>query len=148
MKLYKLYSNNSEFKDVNFNDGFNVVLGEVSNETNLDNDAHNLGKSTLISLIDFMLLKELKKDHFLKKETFKNYIFYMEIKLNSGEYVTIKRPVAKNTKISLAKHNNENYDAREWEQWDYTDLSLGTKDKESNPKEILNRWLGFDVLVG
>ena len=148
MKLHKLYSNKSNFKDIKFNDEFNVVLGEISDESRLDNDAHNLGKSTLISLIDFMLLKELKAGHFLKKNIFKDYVFFLEIKLNSGEYVTIRRPVYKNTKISLAKHVNEDYDPRLFEQWDYVDLSLGTQDKENNPKEILNKWLKFDVLIG
>ena len=146
MKLCKLYSSDKRFKSVMFNSRFNVVLGEITNVDNLDIDSHNLGKSTLISLIDFMLLKELKSNHFLKKEVFKDYIFFLEIKLNNGEYVTIKRPVNPNTKISLVKHDKEDLDGRELGKWDYVDLSLGAKDKRENPKEILNNWLGFDVM--
>lgn len=144
MKLSKLYSSDAKFKMVKFNPEFNVVLGEVTNESNLSQDAHNLGKSTLIALIDFMLLKELKKGHFLKKSIFSDYVFYLEILLNSGKYVTIKRAVAKNTKISILLHE-ESLDARECINWDYEDMPLTGTD-ENNPKIVLNRLLNFDIL--
>ncbi len=145
MKLCRLYSNNEKFKEIIFNDGFNVVLGEITNENYLNSDSHNLGKSTIISLIDFMLLKNMNSNNFLKLDIFNSYIFYLEIRINSGDFVTIKRPVSRNTKISLKKHTKE-IDAREGITWDYEDLSLGANQETQNPKYILNMWLGFDVL--
>ena len=68
-----------------FNDGLNVVLGKVCQRDDIQKDSHNLGKSTLIDLLDFMLLKELSKDHYFKKYNalFENHIFYLEIIHNS-----------------------------------------------------------------
>ena len=146
MKLSKLYSNDPRFKKVVFGDKFNIVLGEITDSNNLTNDSHNIGKSTMITLINFMLIKELNKRSFLKNDSFKNHVFYLEIILNSGEYVTIKRAVNNNTKISLAKYSDLLDESSI--RWDYEDLSLNSKDDDKNPKRILNKWLAFDVLKG
>ena len=46
----------------------NVVLAAVHRRKSKKSDSHNLGKTTLIGLIDFMLLKEIaRSDHFLAK---------------------------------------------------------------------------------
>jgi uncharacterized protein YydD (DUF2326 family) len=46
----------------------NVVLAAVHRRKSKKSDSHNLGKTTLIGLIDFMLLKEIAgSDHFLAK---------------------------------------------------------------------------------
>ena len=109
MKLSKIYTNQLDFKNIKFNSGFNVIYADV--KTNDDNrNSHCLGKSLLIDLIDFLLLKKVgsKKNHPLyktKNETgdylFNDYIFYLEIMLNSGKYLTIQRSVANNTKIAF-----------------------------------------------
>jgi uncharacterized protein YydD (DUF2326 family) len=94
MKLSQLYANKS-FKNIVFNDGLNLVLAKVTKKLDLNKDSHNLGKTTLIAVIDFMLLKEVKEEHIFKKyqEKFSGYEFFLEILLNSGEYLTIKRAV-------------------------------------------------------
>lgn len=146
MKLAKLYSNDNRFKTVRFNPQFNIVLGELTNVSNLNYDSHNLGKSTLIYLIDFMLLKELKNGDFLKKDEFSNHVFFLEIKVNSGKYVTIKRAIKNNTKISIKIHEDEMFDGINCSNWDYENLSLGSSDENINPRKILNRLLNFTVL--
>ena len=67
MKLSRLYSNDDRFHSIVFNDGMNLVLGKVTNTQETSKDSHNLGKSTLASLLDFMMLKQVGKDFFLKK---------------------------------------------------------------------------------
>lgn len=148
MKLRRIYSSDSKFNTVILNPQFNVVLGELTNVNDLSHDSHNLGKSTLISLIDFLLLKDIPKGHFLKSKVFENHVFYLEIKCNSGKYVTIKRATTNNTKISIKIHDQDDLDCRKCIDWDYEELSLGSKNNETNPKFILNRLLGFDILKG
>jgi uncharacterized protein YydD (DUF2326 family) len=148
MKISKIYSDNSNFRELNFNDGLNIIMGKVKNKKNLESDSHNLGKSTLIELIDFMFLKEIDKGHIFKEhfEKFKKYTFFMELKKTEGEYITIKRPVKNNTKISLKFHQIGKQDYRFETDWDYKDLPLTSKDDNRNPKEILNRFWGFSEL--
>ena len=44
MKLSQLYSNDSRFHNMQFNDGLNVVLGKVFHREDINKDSHNLGK--------------------------------------------------------------------------------------------------------
>jgi uncharacterized protein YydD (DUF2326 family) len=143
MKLSKIYANQL-FKNIEFNDGLNVIVGEISARENRDLDNHNIGKSLLLEVIDFLLLKKIsnKKKYFLTKhEIFYEYIFYAELKLNSGKYLIIKRSTKQNTKISFklndVKLNNFQLDI---ENWNYDDISI---DKSIS---ILNEYLGFSVL--
>lgn len=146
MKLSKLYSDDLRFKSVVFSSGFNIVLGKITDVSNIDKDCHNLGKTTLIDLIDYMLLKDLKKSHFLKQKEFKSHTFYLEIELNSKKYLTIKRNVSKNTKISFKLSDTRNNDFSHEFNWDYENLPLKSKDPNTNPKMILNNLLGYNVL--
>lgn len=66
MKLVKIYAN-KPFKGTRFNPGFNVILGEIREKKKLDKDSHNLGKSLIIDVIDFLLLKGITKKHFFEK---------------------------------------------------------------------------------
>jgi uncharacterized protein YydD (DUF2326 family) len=109
MKLIKLYSN-KPFYNITFitdKGGLNVVLGDASKQKEDRKNSHNLGKSKLAELLDFMLLKGInrKEDFFFYKEIskakFTGYEFYLEILLNNGKYLTIKRGVDIPTKISF-----------------------------------------------
>jgi len=61
MKLCKIYSNDeTQFHNIEFQDGLNVILAEITDRSKTDKDTHNLGKTLLISLIDFLLLKQIK----------------------------------------------------------------------------------------
>ena len=51
MKLSKLYCNDKRFKTVYFKEGFNLILGSVNNKNK--NDTHNLGKTTLVEIINY-----------------------------------------------------------------------------------------------
>lgn len=114
MQLSKLYCNKKGFKNIKFNlNGLNVVFAEVKSDIKDKKNSHDLGKSKLAELIDFMLLKEIDKNHFLLKiveagsSVFHDYTFYLELFLNSGKYLTIRRNVSSNTKISFAINDQE-----------------------------------------
>ncbi|WP_413052478.1 DUF2326 domain-containing protein [Pseudomonas bubulae] len=129
MKISRIYSNfESEFKTIDFCSGFNVVLGRIFHPDNLQKDAHNLGKSKLAELIDFCLLKGRSPEFFLFKFPliFAKYVFFIEILLDSGTYVTVKRGVSRNTKISIKKHDvgRQLYRGDGW-SWDYEDEAIG-----------------------
>ncbi|EGR0942975.1 DUF2326 domain-containing protein [Vibrio cholerae] len=131
MKLTKIYSNkNNIFNPVTFNEGFNVVFAEIKLRENQDKDTHNLGKSRLMDLIDYCLLKESNPSFFLFKyfERFKDFIFFLELKLNNGKYLTVKRPVSSNTKISIKIHKEKEQDftLSGDKFWDYFDIPIDT----------------------
>lgn len=140
MKLSQLYSNKS-FKNIVFNDGLNLVLAKVTKKLDLNKDSHNLGKTTLITVIDFMLLKEVSKGHIFKtyQEKFAGYEFFLEILLNNGKYLTIKRAIDSPTKVSF-KFTKIPSKLLEEEIWDNTNLTF------EKAEEKLNEYLAFDIL--
>jgi uncharacterized protein YydD (DUF2326 family) len=85
MQLSRLYSNNStrfvpiEFNSIGDDTLMNVVFGEVRDPKNRKKDSHNLGKTTLLNLIDFCLLKGMSSDQFLFKhrERFQGFDFFL-----------------------------------------------------------------------
>ena len=119
MKLSKLYSNNKDFKNILFNlDGLNVIYADVQTDLIDKKNSHDLGKTKVAELIDFLLLKKIDKKDFLLKLTdndnksiFNDYLFYLEIELNDGRFLTIKRGIENNTKIAfnVSEKRNDNF---------------------------------------
>jgi uncharacterized protein YydD (DUF2326 family) len=136
MKLSKLYSN-QPFHNITFitdKGGVNLVVGEASGSKQ-----HNLGKTKLLELLDFMLLKKADKKYmFFYKETsaakFVGYEFYLEILLNSGKYVTVKRTVDEPTKIYFKHHERISESFTYYEDFDET---LSFEKAKSRLDEIL-----------
>ena len=48
-----------KFKPIVFNEGLSILYATVKRPKASDKDSHNLGKTLLIKLIDFMLLADL-----------------------------------------------------------------------------------------
>jgi len=144
MKLSRLYAEGGSFKKIDFNPGFNVIIGRIRNADNKKENTHNLGKSTIVDIVDFMLLKTISTEHIFKKhpELFKNYIFYLEVILNNNTYLTIRRAVSNNTKISLRtnKSTQELTKLTDEIKWNHEALPLKTA------KEKLQSYLEFDVI--
>ncbi len=141
MKLSQLYANKN-FKNIVFNDGLNLILAKVTKKLDLNKDSHNLGKSRLIEVIDFMLLTNPSGDDiFYKyKAKFTGYVFYLEILLNNGKYLTIKRSIDTHSKISF-KTTNQSINLLDNEDWDITNLAF------DKGVETLNEYLAFDILT-
>jgi len=147
MKISKLYSNVDTFKNIVFNlNGINVIYADVQTSLDDHKNSHDLGKTKISELIDFLLLKTIdQKRHFLFKiknaqqnSIFHNYIFYLEVQLNDGRFLTIKRSVKNNTKISLSLNSQRTEGFVEPEQWDHEDLPL------EKAKSIVADYLNFD----
>jgi uncharacterized protein YydD (DUF2326 family) len=144
IKLSKLYCNKPDvFPDVPFHDGLNIVFASISNETNENNThSHSVGKTTLLEVIDYLLIKEAKKGFFLKEHAklFSGYDFYLEIKVSERLFVTIKRIVS--GKISIAtSFEKKDYRNCPDDSWEYRDLGL------NKAKLILEPILNLDVVV-
>ncbi|HCS63804.1 MAG TPA: DUF2326 domain-containing protein [Cellvibrio sp.] len=131
IKLNRLYSNNKEiFPDIEFHDGVNVVFASVTQAIN-NKSSHSLGKTTLIDIIDFCLLKQIPKEHILKKEVFSNFSFYLEIKVSEKNYTTIRRP--SEGKISITTNSIPiRFEDDSTSNWELTNLSLAEAKKKLN----------------
>src|SRR5689334_5209457 len=104
MKLSRLYSNKPDrFVAVPFVQGLNVVLAEIRVPENRNKDTHNLGKTTLGRVIDFCLLAGSKPNFFLFKheQLFGDFVFFLEIQLLDGSFITVRRAVKEASKISF-----------------------------------------------
>lgn len=125
MKLSHLYTNrNTRFNPIKFRDGLNVVLARVKFPKDDLKVSHNLGKTILIDVIDFCLLKSIDKKHFFKKRTdlFADFVFYLEIKINENDFITVRREASESTKISFKRHTQQYQDfsdlnESEWDHW-------------------------------
>jgi len=129
MKLSRLYSNQPElFQSIAFNPGLNVVLAEIRLPQNQDRDTHNLGKTTVGTLIDFCLLSGRDNGMFLYKHSrmFSSFIFYLEVSLLDGSFITIRRGVENATRISFKRHftGTQDYSGLDPELWDHTDIAF------------------------
>ncbi len=140
MKLLKIFSDKN-FKNVRLNEHFNVVLAKIQDKTN-KKDTHNLGKTSLIHVIDFLLLGGFqKKKGLLSDPIFYGQTFYLEIKLNNGQYLVIKRSINSPTKISFKLNDMELPHFTPPSKWDEEDIPF------DKAKEKLNEYLCFDVLI-
>lgn len=145
MKLNKLYSNKA-FHNTKFNPGLNVIFADVKAKAS-PNSSHSIGKTKFIILLDFLLLKKVTpKKHFLTSTKdpltntlkFNGYEFYLEILLNSGSYLTIKRTVAESSRISLKLSESSVNDFDISNSWDFEKITI------DEAKEKLNDYLNFD----
>lgn len=146
MKISQIYSNKDDvFPRLKLSDGLNVVYAKVNRPDDSGKDSHNLGKTTLLHLIDFLLLKGWAKGHFLydHKKLFAEYVFFLEVKLNQGGYVTIRRSVAKNSRISIERHDSRRDMVGILPQaWEHSDLPF------KKAKGKLDQILGLSALGG
>lgn len=145
MQLSKLYSNKEGFKNIKFNlNGLNVLYAEVKSDAQEKKNSHDLGKTKFADVIDFMLLKQIDKNHFLLKikknevSIFNDHVFYLELYLNSGKYLVIRRNIAANTKISFSLNNQTSEKFTPPTKWNYENIAIG------RAREILSEYLSLD----
>lgn len=127
MKLSKLYANQpAKFEAVKFSDGLNVILAEIRLPENRKRDTHNLGKTTFGRILDFCLLSSRDSRFFLFKhqDIFKSFIFFLEVELLDGTYLTIRRGVEESSKISFKKHTEpgQNFSSLPEQEWDHSQV--------------------------
>lgn len=138
MKLVKVFSD-GPFKNTKFYEGYNIVMATITDKEH-KKDTHNLGKTSLLVVLDFMLLSSFSKNSpILTNEIFQNQTFFLEILLNSGQYLVIKRNVSAPSKISFVLSDTELLDFSIPTEWDEEDMAFETA------KEKLNSYLAYDV---
>lgn len=145
MRLTRLYSNKPElFTPISFHTGLNLVVAEIRIPDNRNLDTHNLGKSTLRDLIDFMFLKGKSSKFFLfaHQEIFDDFVFYMEIELDNGSFVTIRRTVKAASKVSFVSTRTPIEDAGALGSCDWDHYEVAFK----RAKILLDGYLGFETL--
>ncbi len=140
MKIIKVFSD-GPFKNVKFNEGYNVILATIHDKKN-KKDTHNLGKTSLLVVIDFLLLSAFsKKSPILINPIFSTQTFFLELLLNSGKYLVIRRGIEKPSKISF-KLNDFPLDSFDIPtEWDEENVAF------ESAQEMLNTYLGYDVLT-
>ncbi|MCI4625510.1 MAG: DUF2326 domain-containing protein [Candidatus Magnetoovum sp. WYHC-5] len=141
MKLSKVYAEGCPFHNIEFKEGFNVVLGQISERIDRKKNTHNLGKSSLIIIIDFLLLKE-SIQLFKDLKDISKYVFFLEIQLNNSKFLIVKRAVNNQSKISFKLNNDrlEGFITNIW--WDKENVPI------KKAKQILNDYLCYDIAVG
>ncbi|OCG46478.1 hypothetical protein A9G35_05410 [Gilliamella sp. Choc5-1] len=143
MKLSKLYSNKPDlFETIIFSSGLNVIQAEIRLPENKKKNTHNLGKSTLGKLLDFCFLSQKKSEFFLFKheQLFNQFVFFLELELEDGSYLTIRRGVTNAARISIKKHNDSHQDFTQLTNWDHENVPF------DKAKEILDSILNFYCL--
>ncbi len=135
MIFSKLYSSQPTiFPPIRFRRGLNVILAEVREPQDQTKDSHCLGKSLLIDLLDFCLLRVADKEFFLKQhaDRFEDFVFFLEVIVPSG-CITIRRSVRESSTASFRRHDEADADFTELpkDQWDHWQL----------PHKRANEWL-------
>ncbi len=121
-----------------------MVLAEIRVPENKNRDTHNLGKTTLGRLLDFGFLSGRSKSFFLFKhlELFEDFVFFFEIELDIGRYVTLRRSVENPSKIAFKRHSarHQDFSSLEEKGWDHYDVPF------DRAKKILDSMLDLDAL--
>lgn len=145
MILSKLYSNQASlFAPICFNRGLSVVLAEIRLPENKKKDTHNLGKSTVGRLLDFMLLAGRDNKFFLFKheDRFMAFVFFLELQIDNQSFITVRRGVEEASKISLKLHSSPNQDFSDLpeSQWSHSKIPI------DRAKEILDGVLDWRAM--
>lgn len=145
MKPSKLYTDRPDlFAAVEFAPELNVVMAQIRLPENQDRDTHNLGKTTLGRLLDFGLLagKDPRFFLFRHEDRFAEFVFFLEIELLDGTYVTVRRGVAEHSRIAFKKHfaRHQDFSALADREWDHVDVPF------DRAKDMLDSYLDWRAL--
>lgn len=145
MRLKRLYTNHPEiFSPIIFNSGLSAIIAEIRIPGNRALDTHNLGKTTVGSLIDYCLLRSKSKDFFLfrHEEIFRDFSFYLEVEVSDDKFLTIGRPVDPGSRVDLLLADASVPDVTQLDDltWSHTNLAF------ARAKLLLDGLLGIEVL--
>ncbi len=89
--IYKIYASDTNFKAIEFQIGLNVILADKQSESGGKDSRNGLGKTTLLSIIDFCLGSKLNQKAF-PIEKIKEWTFFVELDI-CGEKITAARSI-------------------------------------------------------
>lgn len=145
MRISRLYSNKPHvFHPIVFNPGFSAVMAEIRLPENRALDTHNLGKTTVGEILDYCLLKSKNNSFFLFRhgDLFAEFVFFLEVQLPDGGFLTIARPVDPGSRVDLVQTETSVPDVSSLPDlnWNHTNLPFG------RAKLLLDGILGIDDL--
>lgn len=144
MKIREISSEISSFRNVKFNKNFSIVLGVAKSRG--EGKSHNLGKTTLIELIDHILFGSRDSDRIKAiKDNFQNPVFTVELRVN-GEPRFIVADYTKKKKASFPTEVKQAYEYFIRFQDDYKDefRKVSIRGKDLSWKPLLLRLMGFN----
>ncbi|MBN1928693.1 MAG: DUF2326 domain-containing protein [Chlorobiaceae bacterium] len=144
MKILKISSDIPSFRSVKFNKNFSIVLGVAKSRG--EGKSHNLGKTTLIELIDHILFGSRVSARIKAiKESFQNPVFRVDL-LIDGEHRTVIADYSKKKKAAFSTEIKQAYEYFIRFQDDYKDefRKVSIRGKDLSWKPLLLRLMGFN----
>jgi len=144
MKIRKISSDIPSFRAVNFNKHFSIVLGVAKSRG--EGKSHNLGKTTLIELIDHILFGSRDSERIRAiRENFPNPVFTVELRID-GETRKIVADYSKKKKAAFSTETRQAYEYFIRFQDDYKDefRKVSIRGKDLSWKPLLLRLMGFN----
>ena len=133
-------SDRPDFKAVEFQPGFNVILAERTLESTRKDSRNGLGKTTLIEIIHFCLGGSTEKGKGLRQQPLLGWTFSIEIDLRGRPY-TIHRNTENSGRVTIEG---------DWSDWPIrpnTDTKRGEKYLSIPDWNTVLGWLVFDLPV-
>ena len=144
VKIIKISSEIQSFRAVEFNQDFSIILGVAKSKG--EGKSHNLGKTTLIELIDHILFGSRDSERIKAiKANFDNPIFYIDIE-SKGVISRVTADYSKKKKAIYPKEIRQAYEYFIRFQDDYKDefRKVSIRGKDSTWKPLLMRLMGFN----
>lgn len=144
MRINKISSSLSSFRTVKFNDNFSIVLGIAKSHG--EGKSHNLGKTTLIELIDHILFGSRDSARIKAiRDNFKNPIFNVDLIVDDMP-MEIVADYAKKKKAAFPSEVKQAYEYFIRFQDDYKDefRKISIRGKDISWKPLLLRLMGFN----
>ena len=89
--IHSIKSNNSNFKEIHFSNGMNVILADrLQNESSEKQTRNGAGKTTIIEVIHFCLGASVSKNSVFKNEHLTGWSFILTIDIDNTE-ITLER---------------------------------------------------------
>ena len=145
MRLKKLYSNLESFRSISFNTDFSIIVGKALEP---DNVSHNLGKTTVLNLIKFILFNGSGSFLNYVKDKYPESIFSIDY-VEDNTYKTFCRSFKRrksNEQKEVGTQLNYEYFIRTQDELDIINgfIKPNYKGKEINWKPRTASILGFD----
>lgn len=144
MKIREITSDIPSFRAVKFNKNFSIVLGVAKSLG--EGKSHNLGKTTVIELIDNILFGSRDSARIKAiKENFQSPVFTVELRIG-GEPRIIVADYSKKKKAAFATETKQAYEYFIRFQDDYKDefRKVSIRGKDLSWKPLLLRLMGFN----
>lgn len=101
--LNKISSSNSNFKEVEFHEGINILVTQKMEQSQQTNTRNGSGKSSLIDIIHFVFGSSITTNSIFKKDALKDTTFKIDFTTNNIDY-TVERSTAAKSPIRLITH--------------------------------------------